>query len=104
MAKKENNLMSFKDLLGTIDTSIKGTSIMRETEKTSKKRGTISTGIYVLNAAMSGSLYGGISDNRITILGGPSACLFPSEKINIYVMKTKKCKNNIHDESIQSKI
>lgn len=73
MAKKEANMFSFKDLLGTIDTSIKGTSIIRETEKTSKKRETISTGIYVLNAAMSGSLYGGIPANRISIIGGPSS-------------------------------
>lgn len=70
---KEKGIFSFKDLLGTIDTSIKGTSIIRETEKSSKKRETISTGIYVLNAAMSGSLFGGIAANRITVLAGESA-------------------------------
>lgn len=70
MAKKEANLFSFKDLLGTIDSSIKGTSIVRETEKTAKKRETISTGIYVLNAALSGSLFGGIPTNRISTFAG----------------------------------
>ena len=70
--KDKKNLFSFKEIIGTIDTSIKGTSIIRETLKTAAKRTTISTGIYVLNAAMSGSLFGGIADNRITILGGPS--------------------------------
>lgn len=73
MAKQASkSIFSFKDLLGSIDSSIKGTSIIRETEKTAKKRSTIPTGIYVLNAALSGSLFGGVSDNRITILGGPS--------------------------------
>lgn len=69
---KTQNLFSFKDLIGSVDASIKGTSIMRETHKTAAKRTMIPTGIYVLNAAMSGSLFGGIADNRITILGGPS--------------------------------
>lgn len=73
MAKKEVNLLSFKELLGTIDTSIKGTAIVRETAKTMKKRETVSTGIYVLNAAMSASLFGGISDNRITVFAGDPA-------------------------------
>ncbi len=69
---KQQSLFSFKDLIGSVDASMKGTSIMRETHKTAAKRSMIQTGIYVLNAAMSGSLYGGIADNRITILGGPS--------------------------------
>lgn len=73
MAKKEKSLFTFKDLLSTIDTSIKGTSIIRETEKSQKKRDMISTGIYVLNAAISGSLFGGIARNRITAIGGKSA-------------------------------
>ncbi len=69
---KEKGIFSFKDLLGSIDTSIKGTSIIRETEKSSKKRETISTGIYVLNAALSGSLFGGIPNNRISVFAGES--------------------------------
>lgn len=73
MAKKEKSLFIFKDLLSTIDTSMKGTSIMRETEKSQKKRELISTGIYVLNAAISGSLFGGIARNRITAIGGASS-------------------------------
>lgn len=32
----------------------------------------ISTGIYILNAALSGSLFGGIQSNRITTFAGPS--------------------------------
>lgn len=72
MAKKEANLFSFKDVLSSLDTAFKGTATIRETIKSSKKRGTIGTGIYVLNAAFSGSLFGGVQDNRITIIGGES--------------------------------
>lgn len=70
MAKQASSLFSFKDLTKVFDDNLKGTSILRETIKTSKKRETISTGIYVLNAAMSGSLFGGIPNNRITTLAG----------------------------------
>lgn len=72
MAKKEANLFTFKDVLSGLDSAFKSTATIRETINSSKKRGTISTGIYVLNAALSGSLYGGIQDNRITIFGGES--------------------------------
>ncbi len=70
MAKKEANLFTFKDIIGSIDESFKGTATVRETIKTTKKRELIPTGIYVLNAALSGSLFGGIPNNRITIFGG----------------------------------
>lgn len=70
MAKKGN--FNFKDIVGLTDGLIKKTSILRETEKTSTERGTIGTGIYVLNAALSSDIYGGISDNRITTIGGES--------------------------------
>jgi ABC-type lipoprotein export system ATPase subunit len=72
MAKKEKAIFSFKDMVGSIDGIIKKTPIIRETAKTLSKRVTIPTGIHVLNAALSGSLYGGIPDNRITIIGGVS--------------------------------
>ena len=70
MAKKGN--FNFKDIVGLTDGLIKKTAILRETEKSSAERGTISTGIYVLNAALSSDIYGGISDNRITVFGGES--------------------------------
>lgn len=71
MAKKAN-LFSFKDIVGLTDGIIKKSSIVRETLESSKSRTSISTGIYVLNAAMNGDIYGGIADNRITVLGGAS--------------------------------
>lgn len=71
MAKSKGKF-SFNDIVGLTDGLIKKTSITRETEKTAQERGTVGTGIYVLNAAMCGDIYGGIPDNRITVLGGES--------------------------------
>jgi len=99
MAKKTAaNEFSFEDIVSTMKTIIKPTSIQHVTEESSKARGYISTGIYVLNAAFCGDIYGGIADNRISVLGGESGCLFPTEKINIYVMQTKNKKHNIYNE------
>jgi RecA/RadA recombinase len=74
MAKKatEANMFSFDDIVSTMQAIIKPTSIQHVTEKTSRERGFISTGIYVLNAAFSGDIYGGIANNRISVLGGAS--------------------------------
>jgi len=69
---KQKATFSFKDIVGLTDGLIKKTSIDRETEKSLKSRGTIGTGIYILNAALSTDIYGGIQNNRITTFGGAS--------------------------------
>lgn len=69
---KQKGVFSFKDIVGLTDGIIKKSAIMRETEKSSKKRNMIGTGIYVLNAALSSDIYGGIPTNRISVFGGPS--------------------------------
>jgi hypothetical protein len=96
MAKKEIKSFSFKDIVGMTNGIIKKMPVVHETLKTSKNRSNISTGIYVLNAALSSDIYGGIADNRITVFAAPSGCLHPEEKINIYIMKTLKQHHNIY--------
>lgn len=71
MAKKAGGF-SFKDIVGLTDNLIKKSPIVHETVKSSKSRSTIGTGIYVLNAALSSDIYGGIADNRITVFAAPS--------------------------------
>lgn len=71
MAKKAGGF-SFKDIVGLTDNLIKKSPIVHETVKSSKTRSTIGTGIYVLNAALSSDIYGGIADNRITVFAAPS--------------------------------
>lgn len=69
---KTKGVFSFKDIGGLTNGIIKKMPIQHETLKTSQSRGTIGTGIYVLNAAISSDIYGGIPDNRITVFGAPS--------------------------------
>jgi len=69
---KQKGVFSFKDIGGLTNGIIKKMPIQHETLKSSQSRGTIGTGIYVLNAAISSDIYGGIPDNRITVFGAPS--------------------------------
>jgi len=69
---KQKGVFSFKDIGGLTNGIIKKMSVQHETIKSSQSRGTIGTGIYVLNAAISSDIYGGIPDNRITVFGAPS--------------------------------
>jgi hypothetical protein len=48
----------------------------------------IDTGSMVLNALISGSLYGGIPKGRVTQFAGPSMCITKNQKIRVYKMRT----------------
>jgi len=62
--------MSF---LNNVITGIDNTNIIATGENSSEFSGSIDTGSYILNAAMSGSLYGGVPNNKITAFAGESA-------------------------------
>lgn len=49
------------------------TSIAEDGLNSSEFSGTVDTGSYILNAALSGSLYGGVPNNKITAFAGESA-------------------------------
>jgi RecA/RadA recombinase len=49
------------------------TSIAEDGLNSSEYSGTVDTGSYILNAALSGSLYGGVPNNKITAFAGESA-------------------------------
>jgi len=69
MAK--SNSLNFKDISGYLETISKKTSI--QIESNNKKRTYIDTGIHILNACLAKSLiYGGVSNNRITVFAGPT--------------------------------
>lgn len=78
MAKKNekevpsSKMFAFKDIVGLTDGIIKKSAIQREDPNKEVKRNFIGTGIYVLNAALSGDIYGGISNNRISVFFGDS--------------------------------
>ena len=62
--------MSFlTDMVKGID----NTSLLADGGNSSEFSGSIDTGSYILNAAISGSIYGGVPNNKITAFAGESA-------------------------------
>jgi hypothetical protein len=57
-------------------------------ENTVKADDWIDTGSMVLNAIVSGSMYGGIPRGRVTQFAGPSQCLTKNQKLRVYKMRT----------------
>ena len=55
------------------DLNDENTSIAEDGLNSSEFSGTVDTGCYILNAALSGSLYGGVPNNKITAFAGESA-------------------------------
>ena len=49
------------------------TTIAAEGKSSAEFSGTIDTGSYILNAALSGTLYGGVPNNKITAMAGETA-------------------------------
>jgi len=49
----------------------------------------IPTGNYMLNAHISGSLFGGYPNSRSICVAGESGCLPKNEKVRIYILKTR---------------
>lgn len=78
MAKKSSSSSSsgkkftFTDIGNLMEDMTKSIPFSIADEQEDLKQEFISTGIYVLNAALSGSLFGGIQSNRITALAGMS--------------------------------
>lgn len=73
VTSKSKSSFNFLDVVKMTDGIIKKTSIIRHDNTVeNKKRSTISTGIYTLNAALSSDIYGGIPNNRITVFAGDS--------------------------------
>ena len=58
------------NFLHNVIDGFEGTSIAAEGVHSSEFSGTIDTGSYILNAALSGSLYGGVPNSKITMFAG----------------------------------
>lgn len=61
------------DFLKDICKGIDNTSVIDDGKNSSEFSGTIDTGSYALNALISGSIYGGVPNNKITAFAGESA-------------------------------
>jgi len=49
----------------------------------------IPSGNYMLNAQLTGSLFGGIPNSRSICFAGESGCLPKNEKVRVYILKTR---------------
>lgn len=49
----------------------------------------ISSGNYLLNAQLTGSLFGGIPNSRSVCFAGETGCLPKNERVKVYVLKTQ---------------
>ena len=61
------------EFLRDITSDIDRTNVLDDGLNSSEFSGTIDTGSHILNAALSGSLYGGVPNSKITIFAGESA-------------------------------
>lgn len=61
------------NFLHDVIAGIDNTSLATDGSNSSEFSGTIDTGSYILNAALSGSLYGGVPNSKITTFAGESA-------------------------------
>ncbi|MFW6281458.1 MAG: hypothetical protein ACOC1O_01515 [bacterium] len=58
----------------------------------------LNTGSYILNAALSGSLFGGVPNRRSVVWAGEQGCLQKDEEVEIYQFKSPKIiqKHGVH--------
>jgi hypothetical protein len=89
MAKKSSNekmssFIELNDLLSKI--SPDGAII--EDSMYAKIDEWIPTGSYILNAALSGSLFGGMPNRRSLMFAGEEGCLQKDEEVEIYILKS----------------
>lgn len=85
MAKQQ---MSFNDL-DTLLTKVNPKGSIITHNPFSKIDEYISTGNYLLNAQLTGSLFGGIPNSRSICFAGESGCLPKNERVKVYVLKTQ---------------
>lgn len=92
MPKKANSRVdkpqsSFLDLNDKLSKFSPGGSIIDDSTY-AKIDEWIPTGSYILNAALSGSLFGGMPNRRSLMFAGEEGCLQKNEEVEIYVLKS----------------
>ena len=81
---------SIFDLVKSFD---KSAEILGES-KTAVIKDYISTGNYMLNAAMTGSLFKGVPAGRVVTLAGDPGCLEKNETVDVYILEGKSQHHN----------
>ena len=97
---KEKGKFTISDLNSAMSKNSQFGGLLSDGHGVSKITEYISTGNYILNACMTGSLFKGIPNNRSVCISGPSGCLEKNELINIYKFRTKTKYDN-HETYIE---
>jgi len=84
--KKEFSFLELDKALSKIDGFEMGSVL--ETNEFSEVSEWIPTGNYLFNAQLSGSLFGGVANNRSLGLAGDPGCLQKDQKVRIYKMRS----------------
>jgi hypothetical protein len=77
------------DAMNDLLSSINPNGAMMDVNPIAKIDEWISTGNYILNAVLSGSLFGGLPNRRSLVLAGEEGCLEKNQEVEIYIMKNK---------------
>jgi len=102
--KSNAKVFEFSKLNDFLSKEVNPIGSLVETNEFINTKEFISSGIYVLDAALSTKLVGGgIPNNKVIGIGGESGCLYPTEKLNIYTMKTKNKNRSVYGkENLES--
>jgi len=90
---KSSGPLSFQDLAKKLSAINPESEILTKDSKSIQINNWLSTGNYMLNALISGSIFKGIPEGRITILAGEEACLPAEQKIKVYISKKERKKS-----------
>lgn len=71
MSKSDTNNTFFRDLVKSINSD--NMSVLDDGKTAAEFTGTVDTGSYILNALFSGSIWGGVPNNKITAFAGESS-------------------------------
>lgn len=96
MAKKEFSFAELDKQLSKIEGFEMGSIL--EINSFSEPSEWISLGNFLLNAQVSGSLFGGVANNRSFGIAGDPQCICEKEKVKVYIMRTKKINRNVYTE------
>jgi hypothetical protein len=96
MAKKTKSTVESGEstsIFGLINSFDKSTEMI-EDSKYAKIDEWISTGSYILNACISGSLFGGVPNKRSITFSGMPGCLPGDETIEVYIFQNPELKDS----------
>lgn len=91
---KKNPSKSLLDIVDIIQDIVPEANIVDEDDTLDINAWT-STGNYILNGQMTGSIFKGLPEGRTLMWAGDPGCLHPNQKVKVYIGKIKDHKDLI---------